>query len=148
MTRLEVILQAFQKPLRADLQETYGVDLPVLFSQRRYKHLLALIDGLPASSRYVEAMYADEEWRQAIEANSPDTPTAPPLSTWTAEVNLLAQVVDSLAVITQTLVAVNGGKARKVKPVTRPLSKTKQAEFTEAQQSLLDDFLPSGETTK
>jgi len=89
-------------------------------------------------------MYSDEEWLDMVGASDeePSDP-APPLSTWTPEVDMLAKVVDSLAVLTQTLIGVNGGKAKKVTPVPRPLtSSDKPTEFTEAQQSILDDFAP------
>ena len=105
------MLVRFGPALRADLQQVYGVDMAQLASDRRWVHLLALIDGLPANSRYVQAMYDDDEWRKMIEdSQDDDSPNPPPpLSTWSPEVNMLAQVVDSLAVVTQAIVASSGG---------------------------------------
>lgn len=115
-----------------------------LFTEKRWVHLLHLIDGLPANSRFVEAMYADDEWREMLEASQDEDAPAPlpPLSTWSPEVNQLAQLNDSLAVLTQTLIGVNGGKPKKIKPMPRPLEKTKTTEFTDSQKEILADFLP------
>ena len=137
------MLVRFGPALRADLQQVYGVDMAQLASDRRWVHLLALIDGLPANSRYVQAMYDDDEWRKMIEdSQDDDSPIPPPpLSTWSPEVNMLAQVVDSLAVVTQAIVVSNGGKSKKIKPVPRPLSEKSQG-FNEDQKAVLEQFLP------
>lgn len=122
----------------------YSVDIIALYKERRYKHILALIDGLPAHSRYVQALYQDEEFSQMLDNSEESGPSAPPLSTWTPEVDMLAKAVDQLNVLTQTLIGVNGGKPKKVQPVTRPLTTPgTPTEFSEDQQSVLDMFSSS-----
>lgn len=106
---------------------------------------MALIDGLPPHSRYIQAMHEDEEFMEMIKNQQGDNGEpidyAPPLAYWSPEVDMGANILDALNVLTATTVAVNGGKAKKPKPTKRPLtSNAKQTKLTEEQETLIDLF--------
>ncbi|MFF5793677.1 hypothetical protein ACFY5D_16650 [Paeniglutamicibacter sp. NPDC012692] len=140
------MLDKFGPQLRADLQQVYGVDLAVLFKARRYVHLLALIDGLPAHSRYMEAYLNDEEIATAILDSGQSEASGdyhPPLSSWTPELAMLTEIKDTLAASIATQVGVAGGKAKNPKPSPRPVTaidRIKEQRSREAQQQIVDLF--------
>ena len=87
-----------------------------------------MVDRLPRDTYYWQVITQDPEYaEQMVEAQEraeregKQQSSAPPMSTWSAEVESLAQVVDKLAVVVYTLRAVNGDKtAKPPKPTQRP----------------------------
>ncbi len=85
--------------------------------------LLNLIDHLPGHSLLAEAIADDEDQAElwlALHKDTPAVPQPPRLSTWTPEVELLAELVDEVSRLTQTVTAVAGGKPGQMKPHPRP----------------------------
>ena len=50
--------------LRADLQETYNLNLDRMGEDYTYLHAAILVSQLPSTSRLVRAIYPDAEWTQ------------------------------------------------------------------------------------
>lgn len=99
------------------------MDLGELWRNGKRRRILNLITQLPQASRFAAAVANDPEHVEAIlEATKNETPqeASPPLSTWTADSELLAQIKDTLEVTLAVLVRANGGPSRKVKPTKRP----------------------------
>lgn len=100
-----------------------------MWRRRRWRKLLSLIDHLPPNSYYHQAVMNDPEHAAAIvaqqaraKAEGKDTGTGkPPLSTWSAEVSMMAKVLDAVRHLQYLTVAVNGSKnAQPPKPEPRP----------------------------
>ena len=125
----------------------YGVDLAHLFSEKRWRQLLALIDGLPTHSRYMAAILSDPEIAEQI-VNSPDyvkanQDTSPSLIGYSATNYQLADVIDGLKALQATQVATQGGKATPPKPTPRPktaIEKAKDERRKRDQKSLISAF--------
>lgn len=102
------------------------MDLPELVAQRRYRHLLILIDQLPSDCRFTQAFLrdpanADQLAREIIEREG-EEPSPPSYATWGQTESLLATLIDQVAVLIQTTAAVGGAKPQKVEPHPRPQS--------------------------
>lgn len=122
----------------------YGVDLAELFRKKRWVHLLALIYGLPAHSRYMCAVLTDPEMAEQIvndphfaEAQSKDTGPSP--IGYSQENYQLAEINDGIKALQSTLVAVNGGKSKTPKPTPRPVFALEKAK-KDAQRKRLDEL--------
>lgn len=111
--------------------------------------LLDFIEGLPAASRYQAAIANDEEVAQMIldmeEENGGASEWSPPLSEYDLNNTLLSLIVDSLASLQATIVAVNGGKPSKPEPLPRPktaVDRLREKRSQERQQVIVDIFAP------
>lgn len=66
----------------------------------------------------------DEDYAKWYLDNEPEdaeqSEYTPPLETWTPELSALADIKDILSAQTQTIVGMNGGKAKRIKPTARP----------------------------
>lgn len=125
--RLVYVIDRYRPALEYDLQTQVGLDLTTLWSQRRWRYLLAMIDRLPRHTHYSEAVGNDEEHArllaEAMQNRPQDTPSGPALHTWTPEVAALHDILDAVRGLTYTLVVVNGGKnAKPPKPSDRPVT--------------------------
>lgn len=126
--RLAYLIDHYRSALVYDLQvHAHGVDLGELWRARRWRTLLDIIDHLPAHSWYSSAVSTDEEHAKMIaeslaarESEGEQTPSGPPLHTWTPEVAALTTVIDCLRSLEHTLAAVNGNKGERPKPMPRP----------------------------
>ncbi|MGW5122965.1 hypothetical protein ACWEQ7_02690 [Streptomyces sp. NPDC004069] len=97
------------------------MDVARLWSERRWRRLLNLIDQLPGESRTVVAMAEDEELAVALPEPEPGPAPPPPLRTWTAEVEKLALIADRLGeLITAVHNTVAKRPARSPRPLPRP----------------------------
>ena len=103
----------------------------MLWKQRRWVHLLSLIDHLPPNSRFYEAYLNDpdialkiatEQERQREQRDEEAPKWTPPQRTWSPEMELLATVYDQLQVIQATQIGAAGGKPRKPRSYPRPRS--------------------------
>lgn len=85
--------------------------------------ILDFLEHLPRTSAYHSAVSSDEELAQQI-ADSSTAPAeasaSPPLTEYSPEVAVLAEVRDVLVQTLNVLVKVNGGKPSRFKPYPRP----------------------------
>ena len=84
--------------------------------------LLNLIDHLPRTSHFQEAMAQDDEIVDGLVDLPDGQPSPPPLTEFSPEVELLAAVVDRLGDLGSTIIASNGGKPRNSRPWPRPVT--------------------------
>ncbi|MFJ5156313.1 hypothetical protein ACIQCF_33095 [Streptomyces sp. NPDC088353] len=118
--RLAALLQRYGEAIEADLADRQ-VDLAQLWSERRWRRLLNLVDQLPSESRTLVAMAEDEELAAALPEPEPGPAPPPPLRTWTAEVEKLTLIADRLnELITAVHNTVAKRPARSPRPLPRP----------------------------
>ncbi|MFD5468901.1 hypothetical protein [Streptomyces sp. NPDC127105] len=120
--RLVALLQRYGEAIEADLADRQ-VDLAQLWSGRRWRRLLTLVDQLPGTSRTLVAMAEDEELAAALPEpeREPGPPPPPPLRTWTPEVERLTLIADRLnELITAVHNTVAKRPARSPRPLPRP----------------------------
>lgn len=94
-----------------------------LWRTRRWKDLLAYIDGLPLASRFKEALLNEPDVGRAIVASGQqddDGDYHPPLSSWSSEVSLLTDIKDGIQAAVRAIIVTNGGKAGSFTPSPRP----------------------------
>lgn len=107
------------------------------FRQRRWSHLLDLIDNLPSNSRYREAYLNDPEAAEQIARDQLEREQAGttdnadnsnlPLSEFGLSEQLLAQIIDLLQSLQATTISAAGGKPKKPKPFPRPVTAVDKA---------------------
>lgn len=93
--------------------------------------MLELIDRLPRDTYYWQVITQDPEHAEMLvqaqeraEREGKKMSAAPPMSTWSAEVEALTTISDKISVLSYTLRAVNGDKqAQQPKPSLRPETK-------------------------
>jgi hypothetical protein len=123
-----------------------ALDLGEEWRARRWRRLLNLIDQLPRTSRYVEALSEDDELAAQV-AQRP-TELGPPrrlMSEWSADVELLSTLCDLTGQLIQVTVARGGGQARPIRPMPRPVTALQRARDRQRQQkhqSLVSRLLP------
>lgn len=150
ISRLLFLVSRFRKEVLADLRETFHVDLSELFSTRRWKDLLDLIDSLPGASRLTAALLLDKELAEQIlkdeeEKTEKEDEWSPNLSEYTLTNHLMIQLIDHIASLEATLIAVNGGKPQAPRPVARPktaVEELREARSREMQHSIIALFAP------
>lgn len=124
------------------------MDLAVLYRQRRWVYLLDLIDNLPQASRLSRAMMNDPEVAEQILAMAEaegENEWNPPLSEYDLKAQYLAQIVDGLSSLQSTLVAVNGGKPERPRPIPRPKTQIdviRERRSQERQNDIIALFAP------
>ena len=82
-----------------------------------------LIDRLPAWSAFSEARLSDPEFAEQVERLATETkgpPPPPPLSEFTPQVAMLADIMDRLGDVVIATIASQGGKPPKIPPAPRP----------------------------
>ena len=92
-----------------------------MFEAGRWGFLLNLIDHLPRTSAYVQAMADDEE----LAAELPEDEGGPrrdvPLREWSSQVELQAAIFDRLGELINAVIVGNGGKPSRVDPWPTPV---------------------------
>lgn len=114
---------------------------------RRWRRLLNVIDGLRRTSHFVQAISDDDEYADMLATQPPERSRGPQLLDYSPEREALDMVVDRLGEVLQTLVAVNGGKPPKIRPVRRPDTAADRAGRKRAflkHQSIVARMLPNG----
>jgi hypothetical protein len=111
--------------LEADFAHFYpNEDVGTLWRSRRWRRLLNLIDKLPRNTHYHQAVLADPEHLAMLDRvrakGDPGPAPLPPLATWSAEVDMGANIRDAILELKDVLVRVNTDKKNqgKLKPVT------------------------------
>ena len=106
----------------------YQLDLGTLWSLRQWRKLLNLIDQLPSNTKTNQAMANDEDYLRrviAIHGALPEGPQNPPLSAWSQESSLLAELIDEVRALKTITMKINSDKGKSVpnpEPVLRPKS--------------------------
>lgn len=119
MTRLADLVDRYGEAIAADLA-VRGWDVVDLFEQGRFAFTLSIIDNLPRTSAYAQAVAQDDELASTMA--EPLTARTVPMTEWSPEVEALAVVVDRLAEVTNTLIATAGGKPKQIRPYPRPVT--------------------------
>lgn len=124
LTQLVFYLERYGDELEADfLSEYHGLNLGKLLRSGQHARILRLIHQLPQASRFNAAVASDPEHVEAIikaTEGQQQTSYHPPLAEWRTENEQLATVADLLQNVIAAIVATNGGKPPKVKPMPRP----------------------------
>lgn len=115
----------YKAEIRADLLQVYGADLGDWLRSERWSALVDLIDQLPSACRVNEAIAQDDEAADELVAMLDDSESeGPDWSPRVAEFDLtntmLAQLINEVKLLGQTIIASNGGKAKKIKPFPTP----------------------------
>lgn len=95
----------------------------MLWQRRDLRYLLNLIDHLPRDSFFSEAVAQDEDHARMLLAHPSSrgsTAYAPPLSTWSPEVELLTSILDAVQTAGIMSANVQGAKLPAPKPAPRP----------------------------
>lgn len=132
-------MERYGAQLEADLQQVYGLELGLLWRNRRWKRLLRLVDNLPRNSRFAAAVANDEDHVRAVikaTEGQPKTSSAPSLADYTLESELLMEVVDLLQSNIHAVLAGAGAKGLgKIKPRRRPETAYQDVQLQMAQES-------------
>lgn len=101
------------------------MDLAEWVADGRWEALLELIDQLPSACRFNEAIAQDDETAdELVKFSDQGGDERPAWSPRVAEYDLtntiLAQVVNEVKMLGQTIIAANGGAAKKIKPFPAP----------------------------
>lgn len=121
MKRLADLMDRYGQAIAADLARQ-GWDVVQLVDAGRWKFTLALVDHLPRTSSYVQAVSQDDEIAEAA-GHVPPSLAGPSLTEWTPEVEALAAVIDRLGEVINGLRVIHPsgkGKAVHVPPYRRP----------------------------
>lgn len=110
--------------MEADFAHFYpSEDVGELWRSRRWRRLLNLIDKLPRNTHYHQAVLADPEHLamldRARKGGDAGPAPLPPLATWSAEVEMGANIRDAILALTDTLIRtkVDPKKAGQIKPI-------------------------------
>lgn len=118
--RLAYSVNRYRDDLEYDLRVHAHMDLGEMWRSRRWRTLMATIDRLPSHSYHAEAVSKDPEHAamlaEALAARpddgTPSEPPAPPLRTWTPEVQVLTAVLDGIRDVGWVLRATNSEKGK------------------------------------
>ena len=103
---LAALLERYGEAIEADLARE-GHSLVAIWQDRRWRFLLNLIDHLPRTSYFVEAISQDDELAESL----PDSPAyRERTTTWTPEREALAGIYDRLGTLLATTIAASGGQ--------------------------------------
>lgn len=101
-----------------------------MWHSRQWRRLLNFIDHLPRNSHYTQAVVNDEEHaRMLVEAmdGQPKEDPAPPMSTWSPEVEQLVTLTDAVRALNLTVQGLAGAKPPKFVPSPRPRTMMEKA---------------------
>jgi hypothetical protein len=123
------------------------LDLATEWRSRRWRRLLNIIDHLPRTSAYREAVADDDDLARHLLKHSPPDPGRPQrrMSDWSPEVEMLTAVLDRLGELVQAVAAVGGAKPKKVQPAPRPVTayeRVRRNRRAERHRSLVSRVLP------
>jgi len=147
--RLAALIARYGRAIEQDLA-AHGVDLLQLWQQRRWRHLLNLIDGLPRHSAFVEALCDDDDLAEHLAAR--DTPAVGdrarmPLSQFSPELEMATNVFDRLGELIQAVTAAAGARPPKIAPYPRPRTAADRVRQRRAElrhRGLVARLLPHG----
>lgn len=115
----------YKAEVRADLLQVYGADLGDWLRSERWSALVDLIDQLPSACRLNEAIAQDDEAADELvaimdesEGEGPDW--SPRVAEFDLTNTMLAELIDQVKLLGQTIIAANGGNAKKIRPFPKP----------------------------
>lgn len=112
----------FARELEADFARLYPQhSLTGLWQARRWRYLLLLIDHMPQDTYYHQAISLDPDHAKMIvearkRSKSEGEKWAPPMHSWSGEVEAMTKILDAVRGLQHTLVAVNSEKGKSPKP--------------------------------
>ena len=115
----------YKAEVRADLLQVYGADLGDWLRSERWSALVDLIDQLPSACRLNEAIAQDDEAADELVAMMDDDDSrkpdwSPRVSEFDLTSTMLGQLIDEVKMLGQTIIAANGGTAKKIRPFPTP----------------------------
>ncbi|HEX8632244.1 MAG TPA: hypothetical protein VF755_29145 [Catenuloplanes sp.] len=143
--RLVAVIGRYGTAIERDLTWR-GVDLVGQWQARRWRRLLNLIDGLPRTSAYAEALADDEQLAEQL-LDRPPGPGRVPMSEFSPELEMLTNVFDRLGELIQAVTAAAGGKPPKVRPHPRPrtaMDRVRQRRSMAKHRTVVARMLPAG----
>jgi hypothetical protein len=144
--RLVYLIERYGEAIHADLTFR-GIEFIDWWQSRRWWELLNLIDHLPRDSRYQEALSSDRELAEKLAFDDDvESPAAPPLSEFSRQVELLADVRDLLQLLRGDIAARAGQKPPAFDPTPRPVSELQSARGRMRREALtlFNDLLVDG----
>lgn len=125
----------------------YGVDLAVMWRERRWVALAELIDQLPTASRFFEAVHNDPEQvaLMAEQVQQAKGEWRPRLSEWRLEHVMLQRLIAAVEVGNADFLVANGGKPGKVRVFPGPetgVEKAREQARIDRQRALIDYLTP------
>jgi hypothetical protein len=111
-----------------------------MWRRRDWRLLQGMIDRLPRNSYYKSALALDEDYQQMLmeyeeQHGAGSTPEwAPPLTTYTAEVEMLRDVVNELRTLVHVQLAAGGGKPGKPQYVPPPTTAAKRVAWKQRER--------------
>lgn len=117
------------------------MDLAEWVAAKRWVALLEFIDMLPAACRLNEAIANDPEYAKHL-ASLPESEEkwSPRVSDFDLNAILLRDVLNTLGVISQQLVQVNGGSPKQPKPFPAPFTEIDRAKAA-AEREFAEDLV-------
>ncbi len=125
------------------------LDLATEWRSRRWRRLLNLIDQLPRTSRYAEAMAQDDRLAEQLirsRAQEPPGKTRRRMSDWSVQVELLTAILNRLGELTQAVAVLGGAKPKKVSSAPVPLTafdRARERERARKHRSVVARVLPN-----
>lgn len=117
-----------------------------LVAGRRWRLLCNVVDHLPRHSAYGEAVAQDDELAAQRDETASGVSFAPPLTEWSPQVELLAELVDVVSLIRSEVWALAGQKTTpKFRPMPRPQVAADRVESLQQQrrrQALVTQLFP------
>lgn len=145
-TRLAWLLDRYGDHIAADLR-VRGVDVHDLWRGRLTpRELLNLVDHLPRTSHYQDALAQDDEVHDGTVTAPSGQPKGPPLTEYSPEVEALSAVIDRLGEVINAVLAAGGGKPKLVRPWQRPVTaadRRRAREREAANEALEQQLFPS-----
>jgi hypothetical protein len=127
MSRVVRLIDRYGSELDADFFARFGINLDELWfrsSAEPWEKLLELAGQLPMSSRYMAALYDDDEMvAEYVAQHGPPVQavSAPTLQDWTPERAQLVALTEAITAMHHTLIAVNSkNPPAQPKPLPRP----------------------------
>jgi hypothetical protein len=146
MTRLTDLLDRYGEAIAADLALA-GWDVVELTEAGRWAFSLNLVDHLPRTSAYANAVAQDDELAEAALNAAPEGTRvrlgsrAVPMTEWSPEVEALSTVVDRLAEVINAVVVNHPsgkGKPTRANPYPRPVTAVDRARARRRRQAAAD----------
>lgn len=127
--RLSVLVGKYGAAIEVDLRSGRygGVDLGEEWRARRWRRLLNLIDHLPRTSEFMQAVSDDEEYAELAADEGSGKPQPPRLADYSPEREALDAIRDLLAQSVAVAISAAGGKPPKFKPADRPVTAADRA---------------------
>lgn len=102
-----------------------------MWRARRWAEILDIIDRLPRTSAYIDAVSQDDDLADAL-GDRAQTQPGRRMADWSVEVELLTTIVDRLAELTHTVAALGGARPGRIRPAPRPRTAFDRAEHRRA----------------